>query len=68
MAELPPDLFEELLKVPAVALSLKNDTPLLADNELCPHCGGVVRSRLRVSKKHLKVVLDWWRSKRERAP
>lgn len=70
MSELPHDLFDELLKthpstkaLAAVALALKNDDPLATDDELCPHCGGVLRSRLRVSREHLKIVLNWLRGK-----
>jgi hypothetical protein len=67
MAELPEALFEALLKadrkpstkaLASVASALKGNGRE-ADAELCPHCGGVLRVRLRVSTEYRKIVDDW---------
>jgi hypothetical protein len=69
MAELPEALFESLLKegrkssskaLASVASALKGNGRE-ADAELCPHCGGVLRMRLRVSSEYRKIV-DGWRA------
>jgi hypothetical protein len=64
MAELPDDLFEELLAagvtsskaLAQVALALKRDDPRAADVEHCPNCGGVLRIRHHVNLKALKAI------------
>jgi hypothetical protein len=66
MAKLPDDLFEALLK------SGRNSTKSLAEAalvfegagreataEICPHCGGTLRVRLRGSAAHRKIIDDW---------
>jgi hypothetical protein len=69
MAELPEALFEALLKagrkptskaLASVASAIKGNGRE-ADAELCPHCGGVLRVRLRVSSEYRKIV-DGWRA------
>jgi len=67
MSELPEDLFEALLKakrrassksLAAVALALRG-AGNQADTERCPHCGGVLRIRARVSSDDVKIVNAW---------
>lgn len=67
MAELPEALFEALLKagrkpsskaLASVASALKGNGRE-ADAELCPHCGGVLRMRLRVSAEYRNIVDGW---------
>jgi hypothetical protein len=67
LAAIPEDLFDRLLE-----LDPKPSTKSLAliaqaliggkaspDTECCPHCGGILRLRRRVSPKAAKVVNDW---------
>ncbi len=67
MAELPEALFEALLNaerkpsvkaLAAVGQAFKGGGKE-ADVEKCPHCGGVLRVRLRVSAKYRKIVDGW---------
>jgi hypothetical protein len=67
MASLPDDLFEHLLKTSArtpsakslanVALALRGKNQ--AENECCPHCGGVLRVRERLTAGYAKAVGKW---------
>jgi hypothetical protein len=69
MAELPDDLFEELLKsgikassksLAAAALLLKTGPYELTEPaELCPHCRGVLRVRLRVPREYIRIIARW---------
>jgi hypothetical protein len=72
MASLPDDLFDALLEesgtsrsMAAVAVALQNGGPV-ADVERCPHCCGVLRVRPSVSRKDVKIVVQWL-DKREAA-
>lgn len=67
MAELPEGLFDALLRASnkptttqlgKVALALR-DGRKCGDAEYCPHCGGLLRVRLRVPPVLQKVVDEW---------
>jgi len=67
----PDDLFEMLLDagvnsskaLAQVAKALKEDDPFAHDDEHCPHCGGLLRRRLHVSKKALDAIAQWLEQK-----
>jgi hypothetical protein len=76
LAEIPEDLLERLFEVKPVpstkslaliaqAFKGGNDNP---DVECCPHCGGILRFRRRVSPRVAKIVADWLVERSERAP
>lgn len=66
MAEIPEGLFDRLLDVgvktakafAAIAQAMRGGE-VLSDTDTCPHCGGVLRVRQRVSDKAIAVVNDW---------
>jgi hypothetical protein len=65
-AELPEAVIEALAAVGVhsnralaqIALALKRDTPLAADVERCPHCGGELRRPYVVNHKAFKAVAE----------
>ena len=66
MAELPPELFERLLEAGITstkALANVAHAYKTGDNieevERCPHCGGVLRIRERVSKAAKAAIRGW---------
>jgi hypothetical protein len=67
MAKIPEDLLERLLTVrpmpstKSLALIAQTllDGKLDPDVECCPHCGGVLRFRRRVSAEAARVVARW---------
>jgi hypothetical protein len=83
MANLSDDLFEALLKAPGIKASSKSlaAAALLLERGpyelteaagLCPHCGGVLRVRLRAPREYIRIIARWVcereRCEREIAP
>jgi hypothetical protein len=76
MAKIPEDLLERLLAVRPMpstkSLALIAQTlvggKLDPDVECCPHCGGVLRFRRRVSGEAARVVARWLAEQQDDAP
>ena len=73
IAALPEDLFEELLAAPGSVSprALANVSVALfgngtaADEECCPHCGGLLCTRARIPQHMAKVLAKWERDQEE---
>ena len=65
-AALPEDLFKRLIKLPgmsekelAAAADFIEGASLMAEEEVCPHCGHTLRVRRRITKATASAILGW---------